>query len=166
MLIYWYFISVVSLTHWGRVTYICVSKLDIIGSDNIWTNTNLLLIGPLGTNLNSSQITSIFIQGKGLEYVGYERNSDCFVSPSNTLSLNKIIAQWRHNEHDGVSNGQPHDCLLKRFFMRRSKKTSKLRVTGLCEGNSPVTGEFPAQMPSNPENVSIWWRHHTIAHFL
>ena len=32
-------------------------------------------------------------------------------------------------------------------------KTSKLRVTGLCGGNSPVTGEFPAQMASNAENV-------------
>ena len=41
------------------------------------------------------------------------------------------------------------------------KKTSKLRVTGLCEGNSPVTDEFPAQRAaSNAENVSIWWRHH------
>ena len=40
------------------------------------------------------------------------------------------------------------------------KKTSKLRVTGLCVGNSPGTGEFPAQMASNAENVSIWWRHH------
>ena len=40
------------------------------------------------------------------------------------------------------------------------KKTSKLRVTGLCEGNSPGTGEFPTQMSSNAENVSIWWRHH------
>ena len=40
------------------------------------------------------------------------------------------------------------------------KKTSKLRVTGLCAVNSPVSGEFPAQMASNAENVSIWWRHH------
>ena len=37
---------------------------------------------------------------------------------------------------------------------------SKLHITGLCEGNSPVTGEFPAQRASNAENVSIWWRHH------
>ena len=44
--------------------------------------------------------------------------------------------------------------------MRRSKKTSKLRVTGLCAGNSPETGEFPAQRASNAENGSIWWRHH------
>ena len=40
------------------------------------------------------------------------------------------------------------------------KKTSKLRVTGLCAGNSLVTGEFPAQVASNAENISIWWRHH------
>ena len=40
------------------------------------------------------------------------------------------------------------------------KKASKLRVTGLCAGNSPGTGEFPAQRASNAENVSIWWRHH------
>ena len=39
-------------------------------------------------------------------------------------------------------------------------KTSKLRVTGLCAGKSPVTGEFPAQRASNAKNVSIWWRHH------
>ena len=47
-----------------------------------------------------------------------------------------------------------------RLFRRRSKKTSKLRVTGLCAGNLPGTDEFPAQMTSNVEKVSIWWRHH------
>ena len=68
--------------------------------------------------------------------------------------------QWRYNERDGVSNHQHHHCLLNRFFRSRSKKTSKLHVTGLCVGNSPVTGEFPSQMVSNAEKVSIWWRHH------
>ena len=68
--------------------------------------------------------------------------------------------QWRHNGRDGFSNHQPHDCLLNRLFRCRSTKTSKFRVTGLCAGNSPVTGEFPAQMASHAENVSIWWRHH------
>ena len=48
------------------------------------------------------------------------------------------------------------------WFRRRSRKTSKLRVTGLCAGNSPVTGEFPTQMASNAENVSVWWRHHML----
>ena len=50
--------------------------------------------------------------------------------------------------------------LLNCLFKRISKKTSKLHVTDLCAGNSPVTGEFPAQMATNTENVSIWWRHH------
>ena len=69
---------------------------------------------------------------------------------------------WRHNGHDGISNYQPRDCLLNRLFRRRSNKTSKLRVTGLCAGNSPVPGEFSAQMASYAENVSIWWRHHVL----
>ena len=72
--------------------------------------------------------------------------------------------QWRHNGHDGVSNHQPHDCLLNRLLRCRSKKTSKLRVTGLFVGNSTVTCEFPAEMASNAENVSIWWRHHAHRH--
>ena len=38
-------------------------------------------------------------------------------------------------------------------------KHKKLRVTGLCVGNTPGTGKFPTQMSSNAENVSIWWRH-------
>ena len=64
---------------------------------------------------------------------------------------------WRHNDHDGVSNHQPRRCLLNHLFRRRSKKTSKLRVTGLCE--------FPARwIPRTKDqlrgNVSIWWRHH------
>ena len=40
------------------------------------------------------------------------------------------------------------------------KNPSKLRVTDLCAGNPPVTGEFPAQSASNAENVSFWWRYH------
>ena len=50
------------LTHWGRVTYICVGNLTIIGSDNdlspgrrqaiTWSNVGILLIGPLGTKLS------------------------------------------------------------------------------------------------------------------
>ena len=59
--------------------------------------------------------------------------------------------QWRHNEHDGVSNHWCLDCLLNHLFGCWSKKASKLRVTGLCEGNSPVTSEFPSQRASNVE---------------
>ena len=84
--------------------------------------------------------------------------SDVFFS----FHVSMYFLLWRHDGHNGVSNLQPHDCLLHRLFRRRSKKTSKLRVTGLCVGNSPVTGEFPAQRASNAGNVSIWWRHHAM----
>ena len=64
--------------------------------------------------------------------------------------------QRRHNERGGVSNNRRRDCL----FWRRSRKISKLRATGLCEVNPPVTGRFPSQRANKAENVSIWWRHH------
>ena len=60
--------------------------------------------------------------------------------------------QWRHDECDGVSNHQPHGCLLNRLFRCRGNRT----LWGECTGD----GEFPAQRASNAENVSIWWRHH------
>ena len=43
-----------------------------------------------------------------------------------------------HNERDGVSNHRRLYCLLNHLLSRRSKKTSKLRDTSLCEGNSRV----------------------------
>ena len=49
-----------------------------------------------------------------------------------TEHIRFIALQWRHTGRDSLSNHQPHDCLLNRLFRRRSKKTSKLRVTGLC----------------------------------
>ena len=55
--------------------------------------------------------------------------------------------QWCHNDHDSVSNHQPRGCLLNRLFRRRSKKTSKLRVTGLCAGNSPGPVNSPHRGP-------------------
>ena len=61
----------------------------------------------------------------------------CFTAP----------LHWRHNECDGVPSHQPHECLLKHLFRCRSKKTSKLRVAGLCEENSPEAGAFPAHRP-------------------
>ena len=73
--------------------------------------------------------------------------------PMSLMEFNPL--QWRHKWHDSVSNHQTHDCLLNRLFRGRSKKTSKLRVTGHCAGNSPGTGEFPAQMASYAENASI-----------
>ena len=73
------------------------------------------------------------------------------------------LLQWRHDGRDCVSNHEPHDCLPNRSFRCWSKKPSKPRLTGLCAGNSPVTGEFPAQAVNSAENVSIWWRHYIVS---
>ena len=54
---------------------------------------------------------------------------------------------WRHNDHGGVSNHQPRGCLLNRLFRHRWKKTTKLRVTGLCAGNSPGPVNSPHKGP-------------------
>ena len=72
------------------------------------------------------------------------------IASGNSLVSNRrqaITLQWRHNERDGVLNHRRLDCLLNILFRRRSKKTSKLRVTGLHEGNPPLTGGSPHKGP-------------------
>ena len=71
-----------------------------------------------------------------------------------------VPLQWHHNEHHGVSNYRRLVCSLNRLFRRESKKTSNLRLIGLCGGNPPVTDGFPSQRASNAEYISIWWRQH------
>ena len=65
------------------------------------------------------------------------------------------MARWR-------LESPPLWLFTQPFIQVQIKENIKLRVTALCEGNSPVTGEFPAQLASNAENVSIWWRHHVL----
>ena len=128
-------------------------------------------IGPCSGEFQSTALPVLF----RMKYIIiYEvQYNHLFLKTNNDLSLcdyrlslhscwfiDHIPLQWRHNECDGISDHQPHDCLLKCLFRCRSKKTSKLCTTGLCEGNSLVSGEFTAQRASNTENVSIWWHHH------
>ena len=72
--------------------------------------------------------------------------------------VTSLSASW-------LANHRRLACLLNRFIKRKSKKTSKLRVTGLCERNPPVTSAFPSQRANNAENVSIWRRHHEMRLF-
>ena len=70
--------------------------------------------------------------------------------------------QWRHNGGDGVSHHHPYECLLNRSFRRRSKKTAKLRVTGLCVVNSPGPVNSPHKGPVTRKmfpfnDVIMWW---------
>ena len=64
-------------------------------------------------------------------------------------SVYEFPLQCRHNERDCVSTHRHLDFLFNRLFRRRPNKTSKLRVTSLCKGNSPRI-------------FSIWWRHHAL----
>ena len=81
-------------------------------------------------------VLAIFIQNKP-------------VSHNTCISWTLQTLQWRHIEHDGISNHRRLDCFLNRLFRRRSKKTSQLRITGLCEGNprdSPHKGPVTCKM--------------------
>ena len=64
-----------------------------------------------------------------------------------TILMTPLSLHWRHNDHDSVSNHQPRGCLLNHLFGCRSKKTSKLCVTGLCAGNSPGPVNSPHKGP-------------------
>ena len=66
---------------------------------------------------------------------------------SRILKSSPNTLRWRHYRRDSASIHQPHDCLLNRLFRRRSKKISKLRVTGLCVGNSPGPVNSPHKCP-------------------
>ena len=78
-------------------------------------------------------------------------------------SIQNWTLQWRHNGRDSVSNHQPHDCLLNCISRSRWQKTSKLCVTGLCVGNSPVTRKM---FPFDDVTMNSCWLivlHHTNA---
>ena len=75
------------------------------------------------------------------------------------ILIREWALRWRHNVDDGVYITGV-SIVYQPFVQTQIKENAKLRVTGIREGNSPMTGEFPAQRSSNAENVSIWWRHY------
>ena len=93
------FLKLPVLTHWGRVTHICMSNLTIIGSNNgllpgrrqaiIWTNAEILLIGPLGTNFSEIliKIHTFSFKKMHLKMVSGKCRPFC-------LSLSVLISPW------------------------------------------------------------------------
>ena len=77
----------------------------------------------------------------------WRHHNGCYFHHVMCGSPKNFTLLWRHNEQDSVYNHQPRGCLLDRLFRRRSKKTSKLRVTGLCVGNSPGPVNSPPKGP-------------------
>ena len=149
-----------SLTHWGRETHICVSKLTIIASDNglspgrrqaiIWTNVGILLIGPLGTNFNEINRNSyIFIQANALENVVCEMASilsrlQCVKSRMRLLWQKLTDDEWcwrRYGHNNYVSN-----MTVKLWFIEGEWRiyalVNKALIgwdNGLSHGGSQVT---------------------------
>ena len=146
----WIYLTIVQVVSKWSLCYDMDRTLYIVSAFNLIYNNVFKSRGILATCLYSMVFR-----------VCCTETVDQIILPDKNI---RYTLQWRHNESDSVSKHQPQNCLLSCLFRRRSKKTSKLRVIGLCAVNSPVTGEFPAQMASNTENVSIWWRHHDMHH--
>ena len=146
------------LNQWwpGLLKYICITRPQWIrcNQQQCW-----LILYNLCIDLVSKTRWKILLKFSA-NRIRIFRNLETRSHWSGRICVWLIPLQWRHNGRDGVSNHRRHDCLPNRFFRRRSRKTSNPRVTDLCEGNLPVTGEFAAQRSSNAENVSIRWRHH------
>ena len=115
----------------------------------IWTNEMTFKFPVYSVTVRETYLFSsnqyAFDAHKVLQYIGESAADNwpqvlgCRVLHYNDVIMGAVASQ----------NHQSHGCLLNGLFRRRSKKTWKLRVTGLCAGNSPGTGEFPAQMASN-----------------
>ena len=119
-----------------RNTFIDPGSMDLFCFTHIDIYSQLLYI-------LQNNIGTIVIQKSAIYQIQINTNPSILQPhprPQSTL-------QWCHNDHDGVSNHQPHGCLLNRLFRSRSKKTSKLRVTGLCVGNSPGPVNSPYKGP-------------------
>ena len=102
-----------------------------------WTHPTLYN----GCNYSSTlwlKLIRVSERGPYCAYIGSSNIHDHIMTWKPCPSL-----QWRHNERDCVSNHQSYDYSLNRLFTRRSMKTLKHRVTGICEGNSPVTHKGP-----------------------
>ena len=74
------------------------------------------------------------------------------------FSFTSMPQQWRHNGRDGVSNHQPHHFYATIYSCADQGKYRSSAPVAFVRGIH--RDEFPAQMTSNAENVSIWWRHH------
>ena len=108
----------VALTHWGRVTHICVSKLTIIDSDNglspdrrqaiIWINAGILFIGPLGTNFSEIliEILTFSLKKMRLKVSSVKRPPSC-------LGLNVLMGQSGVSEANPETLAKTGRCLIK-----------------------------------------------------
>ena len=136
----------------------CVFFKIIRFTINIWTNVEILVKqswSVVNINDSSTIFRYVFIDeifNADVAEVWCLHGTKLLSEPmstkiNGTVTLPAVSLHWRHNDHGGVSNHQPRGCLLDRLFRRRWRKTSKLRVTGLCVGNSPGPVNSPHKGP-------------------
>ena len=121
--------------------YLLTRKPAILELNNMSIFTGRILVG-ITTNLVRDVLC---MQWQLITGCAKHKRDTLFWEQLGKSTLSRL--QWRQNDHDGVSNHQPHGCLLNRLFRRRPKKTLKLRVTGLCAGNSPGPVNSPHKGP-------------------
>ena len=111
----------------------CVTKLDPMNkhADFYWWYHDMETLSVFISLCEGNRLPSVFLR------------TNWPLMPDFHMSF-----QWRHNGRDFVTKHQPPDCFLNRLFRRRSKKTSKLRVTGLCAENSPGPVNSPHKWPA------------------
>ena len=132
--------------HWGRETHICVSKLNIIGSDNglslgwhkgiFWTNAGILWIGPLGTNFSEILIEIRTFSFKKMRLKMSSGKWRPFCLGLNVLIYRYGYLQWRHNEHVGVANSPASRLFTWPFIQAQIKENIK------APRHCPLCGEF------------------------
>ena len=145
-----------------------------VGNPNepILIGSSMMIVGKVLFSSNNLVNVMTFEQCNVVNVITYEWNYISYidlVGPNISNITTNVIRfgvnvitfkplQWRHNEFDGISNHRPLGCLISHLFRGRSKKTSKLHITGLYEGNSQVTSKVVF--------FSIWWCHHDLVGFL
>ena len=122
---------------------------------SITLNHSSYTLNPTNRNYHASSAIAVCVENCHIRVMIWKIFSNTLpVTWERVMTWNWCYSslQWRHNELDGVSNHQPHGCLIK-------ENIKAPRHWPLC-GEFTGTGEFPAQRASYAENVSIWWRHH------
>ena len=134
-----FLVSSYFLTHWGRVTHICVGNLTIIGSDNglspgrrqaiIRTNAVILSIGPLGTNFSEILIKIITFSFKKMrsKVSSGKRRPSC-------LGLNVLNQFWL--VVDGAHSNIIQKFILNSNYFIRGKSSAERRL--FCPGSNPT----------------------------
>ena len=128
---------------------------EFVNHAGFFVTSHLLCFKNVLIDTSSQASGEDFIYDLGSNFIFKCPFGEYYVLLSTSFSIT-MTSQWAR----WFLRYQPQYCLPNGFFRRRSMKTSKLRVSGLCLGNSPMTSECSAQRASNVENVFIWWRHH------